>query len=68
MDRAYWQPLTVLLEEMVRAGTIEPEDMKLLLLTDSPDEAMEHIRQYAIEKYHLEKPRPRASAVLGEKG
>jgi uncharacterized protein (TIGR00730 family) len=68
MDRAYWQPLTVLLEGMVSAGTIEPADLKLLLLTDSPDEAMAHIRQYAVEEYHLEKPRPRASAVLGEKG
>jgi hypothetical protein len=53
---------------MVRAGAIDRADLKLLLLTDSPDEAMDHIRRYAVEKYHLEKPRPRASAVLGEKG
>ena len=34
LGQAYWQPLLVLLEEMVAAGTIAPGDMALIKVTD----------------------------------
>jgi uncharacterized protein (TIGR00730 family) len=34
LGRAYWQPLLVLLEDMVAAGTVAPEDMALINVTD----------------------------------
>jgi uncharacterized protein (TIGR00730 family) len=64
MGREYWQQLTALLEEMVTAKTIDAGDMNLLLVTDSVDEAMAHIRG-AIEKFGLVR-RPKRSKMLGE--
>jgi len=66
--RDYWKPLFDLLHEMTRAGTITATDLDLLLLTDSPEEAMAHIREHAIERFHLVGHPPSQSRVLGEKG
>lgn len=62
IGRDYWQPLVRLFREMLEAGTIDQSDLELLLLTDSVEEAMEHIRTHAIEKFGLrpeKAPRPR---------
>ncbi len=65
--RDYWRPLQKLLDEMVQAGTIAPEDLKLLLFTDSVDEAMAHIRASAIEKFGLvRRAVPKRSRLLAE--
>jgi len=56
--RAYYQPLMDYLDEMGRQGTISPEDMKLILLTDDMDEAMNHIRTYVTNNFPA-KPRKR---------
>lgn len=53
MGKKYWQPLADFFDEMVKAGTIDPADLDLLLLTDSVEEAMAHIRTHAIEKFGL---------------
>jgi uncharacterized protein (TIGR00730 family) len=53
MGKEYWQPLTDFLNSMVRVGTIDAADLDLLLLTDSVDEAIAHIRAHAIEKFGL---------------
>ena len=45
-------------EFMAQQGTISREDMKLVLLTDSIDEAMEHIHTY-IDKNYKVRPRKR---------
>jgi hypothetical protein len=64
----YWRPLFDLLNDMVRAGTISTKDLHLLLLTDSPDEAMEHLRKHAIEQFGLvRRGAPRRSRALGER-
>ena len=64
----YWRPLFDLLNDMVRAGTISTKDMHLLLLTDSPDEAMEHLRKHAIEQFGLVRRSVlRRSRILGER-
>lgn len=53
LGKKYWQPLADFFDEMVKAGTIDPSDLDLLLLTDSVEEAMAHIRTHAIEKFGL---------------
>lgn len=63
----YWRPLFQLLDQMVAAGTIAAEDLKLLLFTDSVEEAMAHIQTHAIEKFGLvRKGQPVRSRILGE--
>lgn len=66
MGRDYWQPLFELMKMMVQAKTISPEDLNLLLLTDSVDEAMAHIKKYAIEQFGLRRREPKRSRLLGE--
>jgi hypothetical protein len=42
----YWQHLrTFISDAMVAESTIDPEDLDLVSLTDSPDEAVEMIRR-----------------------
>ncbi|MEO0006182.1 MAG: hypothetical protein RJA20_378 [Bacteroidota bacterium] len=57
MGMDYYRPLQEYLEFMAEQGTISPEDMKLLLFTDDPSEATEHIRQYISEHYRVERRR-----------
>jgi predicted Rossmann-fold nucleotide-binding protein len=47
----YFQPLMDYIGFMANEGTISPEDMKLVLLTDDINEAIEHIDHY-MEKNH----------------
>lgn len=53
MGKEYWRLLADLFNDMVRAGTIDPSDLDLLLLTDSVDEAIAHIQTHAVEKFGL---------------
>src|ERR1700749_3280111 len=41
--KEYYQDLWNYLEFMVNQGTVSPADLQLVLLTDSVDEAMDHI-------------------------
>jgi uncharacterized protein (TIGR00730 family) len=52
----YFQSLVQLIEFMVKEGTISKEDMSLVLVTDSVDEAMDHIHTYISKNYTI-KPR-----------
>lgn len=46
MGRKYWAPMENFIRQtMLNAGTISPGDPDLLLFTDSPEEAVEHIHQ-----------------------
>src|SRR5205085_11176209 len=65
MGVEYWQPLIDLLKRMVSAATISAEDLNLVMMTDSMDEAMAHIQKHAIEKFGL-RPTPKRSKLLGE--
>jgi predicted Rossmann-fold nucleotide-binding protein len=51
-------PLLEYIESMSQQGTISAEDMKLVLLTDDMDEAMNHISNYISTNYKV-KPRRR---------
>lgn len=54
--RKYFQPLIDYIQLMIDEKTISPEDMKLVLLTDDIDDAMQHIRTYVKQNYTV-KPR-----------
>ena len=67
MGATYWRGFLALLEDMVKAGTVSAGDLKLFLVTDSLDEAVEHIRKHAIEEFKLMKHPPiKPSRLLGE--
>jgi len=55
---AYYKELMEAIEAMADQGTIAREDMKLLLVTDDLDEAMNHITQFINTNYKV-KPRKR---------
>jgi uncharacterized protein (TIGR00730 family) len=67
MGREYWEPLCEFLQKMVGEGTIDDEDLNLLLVTDSLTELMDHIRKHAVEAFSLKRV-PRKSKILGERG
>ncbi len=56
--KEYYKKMIEALEDMAVQGTIDPEDMKLVLITDDMDEAMNHIRNYITTNYKV-KPRKR---------
>jgi uncharacterized protein (TIGR00730 family) len=67
MGATYWRGFLELLEDMVKAGTVSAGDLKLFLVTDDLNEALEHIRKHAIEKFDLvKKPPIRPSRILRE--
>ncbi len=54
-DSEYHKDLTSHIQKMVDRGSISPQDMKLLFITDSEDEAIEHVRNHTIKKFGLTK-------------
>lgn len=54
--KEYFQPLLDYMQFMADEGTVSVEDLKLVLLTDDIDEAMEHINTYIVKNYKV-KPR-----------
>jgi len=67
MGKEYWLNLYELLEDFVKNKTISSEDMKLFILTDSVDEAMDHIEKNAVERYKLIKKKYNPLSFFGEK-
>ena len=65
MSSEYYRPLMGFLVKMVAAGTIANTDLDLLLLTDSVQEAMDHIQKHAVHSFGLDRP-PLKWKVLGE--
>jgi hypothetical protein len=51
--------------KMVSGGTISNTDLDLLLMTDSVQEAMDHIQRHAVKSFGLDQP-PKGMGVLGE--
>jgi uncharacterized protein (TIGR00730 family) len=56
--KAYYKELWEYMEYMAGQGTISKEDLLLVLMTDSIEEAMEHINKY-IKTNYVVKPRKR---------
>ena len=68
MVREFWQPLLELFDRLLAAGTIGADDPKRFLVTDSPEEAVEHVRHVAMASFHLVEGRPpKKSRWLGER-
>jgi len=53
----YYKLLIDHIRSMAAQGTISDEDMKLVLLTDDIDEAMEHITKYISTNYKIKLPK-----------
>jgi uncharacterized protein (TIGR00730 family) len=68
IGKEYWQSLIEQLNVMVKEKMMNQEDMNLLLITDSVEEAINHININAIAKFGLKKQKARkAYSILGEK-
>lgn len=67
IGKEYWKNLKELIDDFVLHKTISEADINLFLLTDSVDEAVEHIQKNAIEKYKLVRKVYRPSRILAEK-
>jgi uncharacterized protein (TIGR00730 family) len=68
MGTSYWGEMIGFLNKMAQAGTISPEDVKLIYATDSVEEAIAHIRRNAIEPFGLKPVVRRRLPWLGEGG
>lgn len=55
--KEYWKNLIELMDDFVKQGTISAKDMDLLLVTDSIDETIAHLRKYSIKEFGLKKGR-----------
>ena len=51
--KEYYKELMETIEDMAKRGTISPQDMNLVLLTDNIDEAMQHIYNYITTNYKI---------------
>ena len=52
-DKKFYKILMETIEAMVEAKTVSPEDLKLVLLTDDIDEAIDHISKYITTNYSI---------------
>jgi len=68
MGTEYWRALVSVLEKMAQLGTISVADLQLVYVTDSVEEALEHIRAKAIEPFGLRRVARRHLPWLGERG
>lgn len=67
MGKDYHADLYSHLQKLVIEKTVDPEDIKLFLYTDSVEEAIAHITKYAIEGFGLRKRKKiTATRILGE--
>ena len=64
--KEYYEPLMDVMHHMATKKTISEEDLKLVLLTDDVDEAMDHIRKYIQTNYKV-LPRRRRKWWMFEK-
>lgn len=61
----YWEGMREQLKWMADAKSIDLSDLDLLLITDSIEEAMQHIQVHAVEKFNL-RDKPKRLRILGE--
>jgi uncharacterized protein (TIGR00730 family) len=63
----FWEPLNPLFKSMIEAKTISPEDLNLILFTDSVDEALLYIKELATKKYEEQRKQAfKRFRILGE--
>jgi len=65
--KKYWEPLMPLFHQMINGMMIDTEDLKYVLFTDDYQEALDHIKKVALEKYYQHRrKRFHRFHVLGE--
>jgi predicted Rossmann-fold nucleotide-binding protein len=68
IGKEYWQPLAELFARLAAEKTIDPDDAKYLVITDSPEEAVESIRDVAMHRFGLTYgPQLKPRWILGER-
>ncbi|WP_072349352.1 TIGR00730 family Rossman fold protein [Flavobacteriaceae bacterium A100] len=65
-DSVYHKELCKHIELMAKNESISPEDMKLLFVTDSVEDLMQHIETYSIKKFGLVEKQDKPKWWLGE--
>ena len=67
MGSEFWTEARQFLDQMVKEGTISPEDLELIRFTDDPKEAAQFITERAIKQFGLRRHIiPQRSVLLGE--
>jgi hypothetical protein len=66
--KQYHKELYEHIQFMAANESISQEDMKLLFLTDSVDEMVEHLKIYAVKEFKLEKRKMKTRWWFGESG
>ncbi|MFV8342685.1 TIGR00730 family Rossman fold protein [Flavobacterium sp. XS2P39] len=66
-DKKYHKELIHHIQMMSKNESISPEDMKLLFITDSVEELIEHIEKHAIKKFGLKRQKYDAKSWFGER-
>jgi uncharacterized protein (TIGR00730 family) len=68
MGREFWTPLLGLLDHLCAKGTISAADKDRILVTDSPEEAVERVRQVVLRPFGLSYvPAPKPRRALRER-
>ena len=68
IGREFFKPLMRFMDSMIENGMIDKKDMDLILLTDSVQEAIDHIHFHATKRFGLDvKVVPKPSIILGER-
>lgn len=68
MGTDYWGEMVDFVAKMARTGTISPEDLNLIYVTDSVADAARYIREKAIQPFNLKPVVRRHFPFLGECG
>lgn len=67
MGASYWEPLLVFMRErLIAQRTIHPHDLDLFFVTDSPEQAVEHIAEVVVKRFGFAWTKPRRRWWLGE--
>lgn len=59
VGKDYFKPLMSMLDNMIKEGTISPNDLNLLLLTDDIEEATQYVENYVLEHFIVSRAKPR---------
>jgi uncharacterized protein (TIGR00730 family) len=65
MGKKYFEPLNIMLKEMLESGTISEKDLQLVLFTDDIEEADRYVQAYVVRNYNVTRVKP--SRLLREK-
>lgn len=67
MGLEFWKEMRAFMDHMIEGATISPEDIDLILWTDSVEEAVEHLALRAEKQFGLKASVvPKGSVLLGE--